>query len=137
MGSKVRLGDLERGSSSNVGKEGAGVDIATSAPSHVPSSSYSPAPAVPPPFHALKEKCYLKIEVFSKFRDRFQFPEETRARLPRKGEKAYAFAHGEVCFYEAAFSCSLKFLIHPFIMELLHYLNLHQGSLCLIHGESS
>ena len=36
MGSEVRSGDLERGSSSNVGGEGAGVDIATSAPSHVP-----------------------------------------------------------------------------------------------------
>ena len=42
----------------------------------------------------LKEKCTLQIEVFSKFRDRFQFPNETKARLPRKGEKACAFAHG-------------------------------------------
>ena len=71
MGSEVRLGDLERGSSSNVGEEGAGVDTATSAPSHVPSSSHPPAPAVAHPFHALKEKCSLKIEVSSKFRDRF------------------------------------------------------------------
>ena len=118
------LGDLERGSSSNVGGEGAGVDIATSAPSYAPSSSHPPALAIARPFHALKEKCSLKIEVFSKFRDRFQFPEETRARLPKKGEKACAFAHGEVCFYEAAFSCGLRFHVHPFIMELLHYLNL-------------
>ena len=72
----------------------------------------------------LKEKCSLKIEVFNKFRDRFQFPDETRARLPRKGEKAYAFAYGEVCFYEAVFLCGLRFPVHPFIMELLHYLNL-------------
>ena len=94
MGSEVRSGDLEKGSSSNVGGEGARVDTATSAPSHVPSSSYSPAPAVPPPFHALKEKYSLKIEVFSKFRDRFQFPEVTKARLPRKGENACTIAHG-------------------------------------------
>ena len=69
--SEVGSGDLERGSSSNVGGEGVGVDTATFAPSHVPSSSHPPAPAVPRPFHALKEKCSLKIEVFSKFRDRF------------------------------------------------------------------
>ena len=84
MGFEVRLGDLERGSSSNVGGEGAEVNTATSAPSHVPLSSHPPTPAVPCPFHVLKEKFSLKIEVFSKFRDRFQFPEETRARLPKK-----------------------------------------------------
>ena len=96
MGFEEGSGDLERGSSFNVGEEGAGVDTATTVPFRVPSSSHSPAPAVVRPFHALKENCSLKIEVFSKFKDRFQFPEGTRARLPRKGEKACAFAHGEV-----------------------------------------
>ena len=120
-------GDLERGSSSNVGGEGARVDTATFVPSHVPLSSYPPTVAVARPFHALKEKCSLKVKFFSKFKDRFQFPEETRAHLPRKGEKACAFAHGEVCFYEAAFLCGLRFPVHPFIMELLHYLNLAPG----------
>ena len=129
MGSEVGSGDLERGSSSNVGGEGVEVDIATSVPSHAPSSSHPPAPAITRPFHALKEKCSLKIEVFSKFKDRFQFPKGTRARFPRKGEKACAFAHGEVCFYEAAFSCGLRFPVHPFIMELLHYLILAPGQL--------
>ena len=94
MGSDVGSGNLERGASSNLGGEGTGADTATS----TPSSS-----AVVRAFHALKEKCSLKIEVFSKFKDRFQFPEETRARLPRKDEKACAFAHGEGCFYEAVF----------------------------------
>ena len=74
MGFEVRSGDLERGLSSNVSGEGVGVDTATSVPSHVPSSSHSPTPAIAHPFHALKEKCSLKIEVFSKFKDRFQFP---------------------------------------------------------------
>ena len=71
MGFEVGSGDLERGSSSNVGGEGARVDTATFVPSHAPSSSHPPAPAIACPFHALKEKCSLKIEVFSKFRDRF------------------------------------------------------------------
>ena len=70
MGSEVGSGDLERGTSSNVGGEGTGVDTAISAP-----FSFQPlAPAVAHPqrpFHALKEKCSLKIEVFSKFKDRF------------------------------------------------------------------
>lgn len=30
----------------------------------------------------------------------------------------------EVCFYEATFFCGLKFPVHPFIMELLHHLNI-------------
>ena len=29
-----------------------------------------------------------------------------------------------MCFYEAAFLCGLKFPVHLFIMELLHYLNI-------------
>ena len=66
----------------------------------------------------------MKAKVFDKFRDRFQFPNETKARLPKKGEKACAFAHGEVCFYEAMFLCGLRFLVHPFIMELLNHLNI-------------
>ena len=125
MGFEVGSGDLERGASSNVGGEGTGVDTDTSAP----SSSQPSVPAVVCSFHALKEKCSLKIEVFSKFKNRFQFPEGTRARLPKKDEKACAFAHGEVCFYEAAFSCGLRFLVHPFIMKLLYYLNLAPGQL--------
>ena len=76
MGSKVRSGNLERGSSFNVGTVGAGVDMATSAPSCAPLSSHPSASAAPRSFQALKEKCTLKIEVFSKFRDRFQFPNE-------------------------------------------------------------
>ena len=90
MGSKVGSGDLERGTSSNIGGEGTGVDTATSAP----SSSQPSTLAVVRAFHAFKEKRSLKIEVFSKFKDRFQFPEGTRAHLPRKDERACAFTHG-------------------------------------------
>ena len=102
--------------------DGAVRDTATSVP---PSLSVLPSTsATSRPFHNLKEKCTLKLDVFNRFRDRFQFPDETRARLPRKGEKACAFAHGEVCFYEAAFSCGLRFPVHPFIMELLDHLHI-------------
>ena len=127
MGSEMGSDNLERNSSFDVGTVGAGVDIATSVPSGAPSFSHPSVSDKLCSFHALKEKCSLKIEVFNKFRDRFQFPGETRARLPRKGEKACAFAHGEVCFYEAAFLCGLKFPVHSFILELHHYLNLAPG----------
>ena len=127
MGSEMGSDNLERDLSSDAGMVGAGVDTATSVPSGAPSSSHPLTSSEPRSFHALKEKCSLKIEVFNKFRDRFQFPDEIRARLPRKGEKTYAFAHGEVCFYEVAFLCGLKFPVHLFILELLHYLNLAPG----------
>ena len=71
MGLKERSGDLERGSSSTAGEEGAEVDTTTTVLSCAPSSSHSPAPAVVRPFHVLKENCSMKIEVFSKFKDRF------------------------------------------------------------------
>ena len=129
MGLEEGLGDLERGSSSNVVEEEAGIDATTTALSRAPSSSHSPAPATVRQFHALKENCSLKVEVFSKFKDRFQFQKGTKARLPRKGEKACAFAQEEVCFYEAAFSCGLRFPVHPFIMELLYHFNLAPGQL--------
>ena len=120
MGSEIRSSDLETGLSSNAGTAETDIDTATS----IPTSSH---PSVSPPprsFHALKEKCSLNEETLGRFRDRFQFREETRIRLPRSGEKSCAFAHGEVCFYEATFLCGLRFPIHPFIMDLLHYLNI-------------
>ena len=89
MGSEVRLNDLETGMSSSGDVVGAAVSV--------PSSSQ---PSVSQPsrfFHALKEKYSLNEETLSRFRDRFQFPKETRIRLPCSGKKSCAFAHNEVC----------------------------------------
>ena len=129
MGFEVRSSDLETGSSSSASTAGAKTNTATSVPSFIPSSARPFVSATPRTFHALKEKCSLKVDTFSRFRDRFQFPKETKVRLPRKGEKACAFAYGEVCFYKATLLCSLRFPIHPFIMELLHHLNKAPGKL--------
>ena len=71
----------------------------------------------------------LDEETLTRFRDRFQFPDETRIRLPCEGEKSCSFTLGEVCFYEAALLSGLRFPIHPFIMELLHHLNITPGQL--------
>ena len=127
MGSEVRSGDEERDSSPDIGRVREGVNTATSTPSSAPSPSLPSTSASSPSFHALRKKCTLKVDVFNKFRDRFQFPKKTKAHLPRKSKKACAFAHGKVCFYETAFSCSLRFPIRPFIMELLHHLNIALG----------
>ena len=131
MGSKVRSSDLETGLSSSAGTAGVEIDTTTYVPSSIPSSSCPSISATPQTFHALKEKCSLKVDTFNRFRRTFQFPEETKVRLPRKGKKACAFAHGEFCFYEAAFLCGLRFPVHPFIMELLHHLNIARRQLML------
>lgn len=125
MGSKVRSSDLETGLSSSGDAIGAETKTTTSV-----TASSQPSVSQPPrSFHALKEECSLNEETLSRYRDRFQFPKETRIRLPRSSEKSCAFAHGEVCFYEVAFLCGLRFPIHPFIMELVHYFNIASGQL--------
>ena len=132
MNSEVRSSDLEADLSSSTGMGGVETDTTLSVPSSfLPSVSTSPQS-----FHALKEECSLKKDTFLRFRDRFQFPEKTRVHLSKKSEKSCAFAHGEVCFYEVAFLCGLRFHAHPFIIELFHCLNIAQDNLCQIRGGS-
>ena len=69
-------------------------------------------------FHSLGEVCGLDTKTLSWFRDKFQFPKRVRVCVPHGEERACHFSLGEVCFYKAAFLCGLRFLIHPFIMEL-------------------
>ena len=84
MGFKIRLSNLGMGLSSSGNTTGAETDTAASIPmSSQPSVSQSPQP-----FHALKEECSLNEETLSRFMDRFQFPKETRVRLPRLSEKS-------------------------------------------------
>ena len=96
MDFEVRSGDLETGLSSSADTVGAEMDITTFVPSSLPSSSHPSIFATSRPFHAFKEECSLKGDTFSRFRDRFWFPKETRVCLSRKGEKSCAFAHGKV-----------------------------------------
>ena len=78
-------------------------------------------------FPTLDEECNLDVETLSCFRDRFQFPERVRIRLPRKEEWACQFLPRDVCFYEAVFQSGLRFPIHPFIMALLNHFNIAFG----------
>lgn len=125
VASKVRSSELETGVSSGDDPIEVEGDIAAL----VLSSSHSSRRREIRAFQALKEECTIGEETFTQFRDSFQSPAETRIRLPYEGKKSCSFTPREVCFYKAAFSSSLKFLIHPFIMELLHYLNIASGQL--------
>ena len=71
MGSEVRSSDLEIGSLSGAVMGGVETDTTTSVPSSI-SSSFNPSvSATPRTFHTLKEKCSLKVDTFSRFKDRF------------------------------------------------------------------
>ena len=112
---KVWSSELETGLSSSVGPEGG--DTAVSVPRVVRA------------FHALEEVCGLDEETVSRFKDRFQFPDRVRVCRPTSEDRACHFFHGEVCFYEAAFTCRLRLPVHPFIMELLGFLGIALGQL--------
>ena len=103
--SEVRSSELETGlsSSDNLVEE----DTTVSIPREVRA------------FYALEEVYGLDIDTLGRFRDRFQFPEWVRVRLPSEEDQACHFFPGEVCFYESAFVCRLRFPVHPFLMELL------------------
>ena len=107
---EVRSSELETGLSSSGGPEGG--DTAVSAPRVVRA------------FHTLEEVCGLDEETVSRFKDRFQFPNRVRVRRPTSEDRACHFFPGEVCFYEAAFTCGLRLPVHPFIMELLGFLGI-------------
>ena len=85
-------------------------------------------------FYALEEVCGLDVYTLGRFKDRFQFPEQVRVHLPSEEDRACHFFPRELCFYESTFVCGLKFLVHPFLMELLDCFVLLQGSLCPTHG---
>ena len=104
---EVRSSELETGLSSGGGPEVG--DTAVSAPQKVRA------------FHALEEVCGLDTNTVDRFKDRFQFPKHVRVRWPTNEDRACHFFPGEVCFYEAAFTCELRLPVHPFIMELLGF----------------
>ena len=74
-------------------------------------------------FHAFSESCLLGMRHLKSIRKRFQFLKGVSIRLSRPNKKACTFAHGEVSFYEATFSCGLHFPVRPFIMQLLSIWN--------------
>ena len=78
-------------------------------------------------FYALEKVCGLDAKTVARFKDRFQFPTSVRVCRPSDEDRACHFFLGEICFYEAAFSCGLRFPVHPFIMELLDHFGIAPG----------
>ena len=72
-------------------------------------------------FHTHEEVYGLDVDTVGRFKDRFQFLKRVRVCRPNDEDRACHFFPGEVCFYEAAFTCGLRFPIHPFITELLNH----------------
>ena len=68
-------------------------------------------------------------ETLSRFKNRFQFPDRVRVRLPSEEDRACHFFPGEACFDVAAFLCGLRFPVHLFIMELLGHFGIAPGQL--------
>ena len=113
--SEVRSSELDTGlSSSGEPTEG---DTAVSTPREVRA------------FYAFEEVCGLDADTVARFKDRFQFPERVRVRQPNNEDRACHFFPSEICFYEAAFSCGLRFPVRPFIIELLDHFGIAPGQL--------
>ena len=109
----MRSSELETGLSSSDGPvEG---DTAVSSPRPVRA------------FYALEEACGLDADTVTRFKDRFQFPERVHVRRPGSDDLACHFFPGEVCFYEATFTCGLRLPVHPLVMELLGYFGIEIG----------
>ena len=112
---EVRSSELETGLSSSGDPKGGDTAVST--------------PRVVRAFHALEEVCGLDDETVGRFKDRFQFPERVRVRRPTNEDRACHFFLGEICFYEATFTCELRLPVPPFIMELLGFFDIALGQL--------
>lgn len=88
-GSMVRSSELETGLSSSDKPMEVEVDTDASRPSFLkPDSLKASSSSKARAFHALKEKCNLDQEPLFRFRDMFQFPNETRILLTNQDKKS-------------------------------------------------
>ena len=112
---KARSSELKTGLSSSGDPEGGDTTVS--------------APRVVRVFHTLEKVCGLDDETMGRFKDRFQFLERVRVHRPINEDRACYFFPDEICFYETAFTCGLRLLVHPFIMELLGFFGIAPGQL--------
>ena len=75
--------------------------------------------------------CSLTGKDEQQTRDRFQFPDSVKIRIPSDEERACHSYADEVCFYETDFNSGLRFPVHPFVRELFSYLHLAPTQLVL------
>ena len=84
----------------------------------------SEATSISTPYKAQNILCSLTRKDEQRIKDRFQFPDSVKVRIPSDKERACHSYANEVCFYEANFASGLRFPVHPFIRELFSYLHL-------------
>ena len=89
----------------------------------------SEATSVSTPNKAWNISCSLTGKDEQRIRDRFQFPNSVKIRIPSDEERACHSYANEVCFYEVNFVSGLRFPIHPFVRELFSYLHLAPAQL--------
>ena len=82
------------------------------------------ATSISTPYKAWNISCSLTGKDEQRIRDRFQFPDLVKIRIPSDKERACHLYADEVCFYEVSFTSGLRFLVHSFVRELFSYLYL-------------
>ena len=89
----------------------------------------SEATSISTPYKAWNIPCSLMGKDVQRIRDRFQFPDSVKIRIPSDEERACHLYANEVCFYEADFTSCLHFPVHLFVRELFSYLHLAPAQL--------
>ena len=89
----------------------------------------SGATSVSTPYKAWNVLCSLSEKDEKRIRDRFQFADFLKIRIPSDEERDCHLYADEVCFYEADFTSGLHFPVHPFIRELFSYYHLAPAQL--------
>jgi len=84
----------------------------------------SRATSISTPYKDWNISCSLSEKDKKRIRDRFQFPDYVKIRIPSDEERACHSYANEVCFYEANFTSGLCFPVHPFVNDLFSYLHL-------------
>ena len=69
-------------------------------------------------------QCALSKKDEKRIRDRFQFPNSVRIRIPSNEDRVCHLYADEVYFYEVDFASGLCLPVHPFVRELFTYLHL-------------
>ena len=82
------------------------------------------ATSISTPYKAWNILCSLIGKDEQRIRDRFQFLDSVKIRIPSDKDRACHLYADEVCFYEAGFTSGLHFPVHPFVRELFSYLYL-------------
>ena len=75
------------------------------------------------PYKAWNIQCALSGKDEKQIRDRFQFLDSIRIRIPSDEDRACHSYADEICFYEADFASGLRLPVHPFVRELFAYLH--------------